>query len=73
MLLGLCSSTLTLALLWPIRPLFHVGLWVNRLFIRLALLLDRICGIRSLYPTNFVAVAVKGPLTGPPLSLRPLR
>jgi hypothetical protein len=42
-----------------VRPLFRLGLWVNKLFIRLALLLDRACGLRSLYPTNFLAVAVK--------------
>jgi len=32
---------------------------LNRAFIRLALLLDRVLGLKSLYPTNFVIVAEK--------------
>ena len=57
--LAYAPSTLALALLWPVRPLFALGLLCNRLFIRLALLVDRVLGVKSLYPTNFVIVAEK--------------
>ncbi len=39
--LAYAPSTAALALLWPVRPAFRAGLWMNRLFIRLALLADR--------------------------------
>jgi len=57
--LAYAPSTAALALLWPVRPAFHLALLFNRLFIRLALAADGILGIRSLYPTNFVVVAEK--------------
>ena len=57
--LAYAPSTAVLALLWPVRPAFRAGLWVNRLFIRLALLTDRWLGVKSLYPTNFIVVAQK--------------
>lgn len=57
--LAYAPSTLLLALLWPVRPLFHAGLWVNKAFIRLALLADKVAGIKSLYPVNYVVVAQK--------------
>ena len=57
--LAYAPSTLALALLWPLKPAFLVGLLCNRLFIRLALLADRLLGMRSLYPTNYIAVAEK--------------
>lgn len=57
--LAYAPSTFALALLRPVRPLFALGLLGNKLFIRLALLLDRMLGCKSLYPTNFVAIAVK--------------
>jgi SAM-dependent methyltransferase len=57
--LAYAPSTAALALLWPVRPAFRAGLLVNRLFIRLALLADRWLGLKSLYPTNFIAVAEK--------------
>ena len=52
-------STLALAALWPAKPLFRIGLFLNRLFIRAALLLDRWVGVKSLYPTNYLVVARK--------------
>jgi SAM-dependent methyltransferase len=57
--LAYAPSTAALALLWPARPLFRAGLAVNKLFIRLALLLDRAAGAKGLYPTNFLLVAEK--------------
>ncbi len=57
--LAYAPSTAALALLWPVRPAFRAGLWINRLFVRLALLADRGFGVKSLYPANFVAVAEK--------------
>jgi SAM-dependent methyltransferase len=57
--LAYAPSTAALALLWPARPAFRAGLLMNRLFVRLALLADRWLGVKSLYPTNFVAVAEK--------------
>jgi SAM-dependent methyltransferase len=57
--LAYAPSTAALALLWPVRPAFRAGLWMNRLFIRLALLADRRLGMKSLYPTNFLIVAEK--------------
>jgi SAM-dependent methyltransferase len=57
--LAYAPSTAALALLWPVRPAFRAGLWMNRLFIRPALLVDRWFGAKSLYPTNFIAVAEK--------------
>ena len=57
--LAYAPSTFALALLRPVGPLFRVGLLCNRLFIRAALLLDRLIGAPSLYPTNYVAVARK--------------
>lgn len=57
--LAYAPSTLLLALAWPVRPLFRATLLFNRLFVRLALLLDRCIGQRALYPTNFVIVAEK--------------
>lgn len=57
--LAYAPSTAALALLWPVRPLFRIGLLVNRLFIRLMLLLDRVAGQRALYPANFLIVAQK--------------
>jgi len=57
--LAYAPSTLALALLWPVKPAFVVGLLCNRLFIRLALVVDRLLGVRSLYPTNYVVVAEK--------------
>ena len=57
--LAYAPSTAALALLWPVRPAFRVGLWMNRFFIRLALLADRWFGVKSLYPTNFIVVAEK--------------
>ena len=57
--LGYAPSTAALALLWPVRPAFRAGLFLNRGFIRLALLADECAGLKSLYPTNFVAVAEK--------------
>jgi len=58
--LAYAPSTLALALLWPVRPLFWAGLWLNRIFIRFALALDATFGLKSLYPTNFIVVAEKG-------------
>ena len=55
--LAYAPSTLGLALLWPVRPLFRLGLLLNRLFIRLALAVDRLAGVRALYPTNVLVVA----------------
>ena len=52
-------STLLLAALWPVRPLFRLALFLNRAFVRMALFADRLLGARSLYPTNFVVVAEK--------------
>ena len=57
--LAYAPSTFALALLQPVRPLFALGLLVNRLFIRCALLLDALLGIKSLYPTNYLAIAQK--------------
>jgi len=57
--LAYAPSDLALAVAWPVRPLFHIVFWINRLYIRFALCLDRLFGLRSLYPTNYVAVAVK--------------
>jgi SAM-dependent methyltransferase len=57
--LAYAPSTAALALLWPVRPAFRAGLWMNRLFIRLALLADRWFGVKSLYPTNFIVVVEK--------------
>lgn len=58
--LAYAPSTAALGLLWPARPLFRAGLFLNRGFIRLALLADGWAGLKSLYPTNFIAVAEKG-------------
>ncbi len=55
--LAYAPSTFGLALLWPIKPLFHLAFLANKLFIRAALLLDRILGMISLYPTNYIVVA----------------
>lgn len=52
-------STTMLALLWPVRPLFRMGLWANKLYIRGMLMLDRWFGCASLYPTNVLIVAEK--------------
>lgn len=57
--LAYAPSTFMLALLWPVRPLFRLGLLCNKAFIRLALLMDRLMGVKGLYPTNFVIVAEK--------------
>lgn len=57
--LAYAPSTLALALLRPVRPLYRLGLIANRLFIRLMLWLDRLLGGRSLYPTNVLLVAEK--------------
>ena len=57
--LAYAPSTLLLAALWPVRPLFRLALLANRLFIRAALLADRFVGARRLYPTNYVVVAEK--------------
>lgn len=57
--LAYAPSTVALALLWPARPLFRLGLAANRLFIRLALALDRVAGARALYPTNVLVAAEK--------------
>ena len=57
--LAYAPSTVGLALLWPVRPAFRLGLLLNKLLIRLALLVDGIVGFKSLYPANFVAVAEK--------------
>ena len=57
--LAYANSTVALAFLRPVRPLFRLGLLFNKLFIRVALLLDKVFGVKSLYPTNFVAVAEK--------------
>ena len=57
--LAYAPSTLGLALLWPARPVFALALLLNRAFVRLALMLDRLLGLKSLYPTNFVIVAEK--------------
>ena len=59
--LAYAPSTLILALLWPVKPLFWVGLFLNRIFIRAALLLDAVLGVQSLYPTNFIVAAEKRP------------
>jgi SAM-dependent methyltransferase len=57
--LAYAPSTAALALLYPVGPLFRLGLWCNRLFIRVALWLDALLGMKALYPTNYVAVARK--------------
>lgn len=57
--LAYAPSTLLLAALWPVRPLFRAALLANRLFIRAALLADRLLGARQLYPTNYVVLAEK--------------
>lgn len=57
--LAYAPSTFALALLQPVRPLFTLGLLANRLFIRLALLLDSLLGVKSLYPANYLAIARK--------------
>jgi len=57
--LAYAPSTFGLALLRPMGPLFHLGLFLNRLFIRCALLADGLVGLASLYPTNYVAVVEK--------------
>ena len=57
--LACAPSTALLALLWPFRPAFRLGLMVNRVFIRLALMMDRVLGMKSMYPTNIVVVAEK--------------
>ena len=50
-------STVLLALLWPIRPLFWAALWLHRLCVPILLGLDRLLGFRRLYPCNVLAVA----------------
>jgi SAM-dependent methyltransferase len=55
--LAYAPSTFCLALLWPIKPLFHLAMLANRCFIRAALVLDKLCGMKALYPTNYVAIA----------------
>lgn len=57
--LAYAPSTVILALLWPMRPLFRLGLLINKFFIRAALLLDQLIGMKSLYPTNLLVVAEK--------------
>jgi len=55
--LAYAPSTVALAVLWQVRPLFRAGLALNRIFIRFALLLDRAFGARSLYPVNYLCIA----------------
>ncbi len=57
--LAYAPSTFALALLWPVRPLFRLGLWCNRVFIRLVLWVDGALGAKALYPTNILMVAEK--------------
>jgi len=57
--LAYAPSTIGLALLWPLRPAYRLGLLTNRLYIRVMLLLDRLFGCASLYPTNVLVVAEK--------------
>jgi SAM-dependent methyltransferase len=57
--LAYAPSTVVLALLWPLRSLYRLGLLMNRLFIRAMLLADRLAGCASLYPTNVLVVAEK--------------
>ena len=57
--LAYAPSTVVLALLWPIRPLFRLALLANKLFIRLALVADRFFGAKGLYPTNVLVIAEK--------------
>jgi len=57
--LAYAPSAALLGLLWGLRPAFRVALLANRVFVRLVLLLDRAMGVKSLYPTNIVAVARK--------------
>ena len=57
--LAYAPSTIALALLWPVRPLFRLALLANKLFIRLALAADRFFGAKRLYPTNVLVVAEK--------------
>ena len=57
--LAYAPSTFGLALLRGVRPLFGLGFFLNKLFIRCALLLDGLVGAESLYPTNYVAVVEK--------------
>jgi SAM-dependent methyltransferase len=57
--LAYAPSTFALAALLPVKPLFRLGLWLNRLFIRAALCVDGLIGVKSLYPTNYIVVARK--------------
>jgi len=57
--LAYAPSTVVLALLRPVRPLFGLALLLNRLFTRLALLADRLFGAKNLYPTNVLVIAEK--------------
>ena len=57
--LAYAPSTALLALFRRPRFIFRAGLLLNRFFIRFALLMDRVIGVKSLYPANFVIVAQK--------------
>jgi len=61
--LAYAPSTLALAALWPFGPLFRVGLALNRVFIRCALLFDRLLDTRSLFPANYLCIAERPSLT----------
>jgi len=57
--LAYAPSTVLLAAVWRVRPLFRAALALNSAAIRLVLWLDRVIGVPRLYPANYVVVARK--------------
>ena len=55
--LAYAVSTMMLALFRHPRFVFRAVFFLNRFFIRFALWLDRLMGVKSLFPTNFVIIA----------------